>query len=98
MAHKLRAGAATNKRDFFLQEWPPRPDSFMRMLERRRTSLTAKGPARVSRLAGARRGGADGQELAPLEGAAGMVGGCAGGLRVVVVWIAAGRLSARPPK
>jgi len=27
-----RAGAATDKTDFFLQKWPPRHDSFMRVL------------------------------------------------------------------
>jgi hypothetical protein len=32
MALKLRAGAATDKRDSLLQEWPPRPDSFKRGL------------------------------------------------------------------
>ena len=32
MAHKLRAGAATDKTDFVLQMWPPRHVSFMRML------------------------------------------------------------------
>jgi hypothetical protein len=34
MAHKLRGEAATIKKDLFHQKWPPRRDSFMRMLGR----------------------------------------------------------------
>ncbi len=31
--HKLRAGAATDKTDFFLRKWSPRYDRFMRGLD-----------------------------------------------------------------